>query len=390
MNKSAYNELWVNSLHIIKEAKLWLKHGFINPAQFDAISESYRTPLFHPNIAIRVLLFIATLIATSGISGLVMLLFSDAGETAISMVCILFGVGAFIILEKYFIGNKHYKSGVTEGVAYMACGFIIVDVGIMTDFDQVLLIQLITLIVFGFAAFRYLDLLLTFAFMVIFSWTIFYHLYEAEGIFRNTIPFFFIITFSGFYFSIRKLMKRSHLKLWRPNLLMLEVCSLLLIYAGGNYLVVRELTVNLMSMSLEPEQDIPFAWLFYFLTLSIPLLYLTAGIKSKNIGLIRVGLVTLGFSVYTFKHYFLPDYTEVFLMTIGGLLVMVAIVFMRHLKELKHGFTSENILSSTWADLNVEAVIISQTVGGNQPDKMEVKKTGGGGSTGGGGASTSF
>ena len=199
-----------------------------------------------------------------------------------------------------------------------------------------------------------------------------------------------MFTFSGFYFLIRRLMKLDSLNLWSNNFLVLELSCLLLIYAGGNYLVVRELTVNLMSLLLEPGQDIPFAWLFYFFTLIIPPLYLSFGIKLKDIVLIRVGLVVLCFSAYTFKHYFLPDYIEVFLMVAGGLLIITAIAFMRHLKEMKKGFTSENILSSSWADLNVEALVISQTMGGNQPDSVEVKETGGGGSTGGGGASTSY
>jgi len=387
---SAYHEQWVYSLHVIKQAKLWLKHGLINPEQFETISESYRTPLFHPNFVIRILLFIATLIATSGISGLIMLLFSDAGDTVISIVCVLFGVGAFTILERLFINNKHYKSGVTEGVAYMACGIIITGVAILVDFDQVLLIQLIALMVFGFAAFRYLDLVLTLAFVVTLSWTIFYHFYEADGIFRSIIPFVFMIMFSGFYVLVHKLRKRTRLNLWNHNLLALEVSSLLLIYAGGNYLVVRELTVNLMSLMLEPGQDIPFAWLFYFFTLTIPPFYLVYGIKSKNIVLIRVGLVALFFSVYTFKHYFLTNYTEVFLMVTGGLLIITAIAFLRYLKKMKRGFTSENLLSSSWANLNAEAFIISQTMGGNQPENVTIKETGGGGSTGGGGASTSF
>jgi uncharacterized membrane protein YgcG len=56
---------------------------------------------------------------------------------------------------------------------------------------------------------------------------------------------------------------------------------------------------------------------------------------------------------------------------------------------MRHGFTGENILSSKWANLNVEAFVISQTMGGNQ---AEVAKTtaGGGGSFGGGGSSDSF
>jgi uncharacterized membrane protein YgcG len=319
-----------------------------------------------------------------------MLLFSEAGENFISVICIAFGVLEFVILERTFIAKNHFKSGVTEAIAYMACGFVIGGIAMLVDFDNITLIQLTCLMVFAFAAFRYLDVLLTFAFMFTFSWIIFYHCYEAEGIFRSIIPFVFMIVFSGFYYLIRKFSKRDELKLWTDNLLVLETCSLALVYAGGNYYVVRELSVNMMNLVLEPGQDIPFAWLFYFFTVSIPVVYLWAGIKNKNVVLIRMGLVTFAFSVFTYKYYFLPDYLEVFLLVAGGMLIVAVIMLMQFLKVERNGFTSENIFSSAWADLNVEAFIISQTMGGNQPEQIDMKETGGGGRTGGGGASTSF
>lgn len=388
--KSAYNQEWIYSLHVIKEAKLWLKHNLIRPEQFDSINDSYKTPLFHPNIAIRILLFIATLIAASGVSGLVMLLFSDAEDTVIATVLILFGFAAFMILERAFIKNNHYKSGVTEGIAYLACGFVIMGVAMLVDFDVITLIQLTCLLVFAFAAFRYLYLMLTLAFMFTLSWTIFYHCYEMGVIFRRIIPFVFMILFSAGYFLVQKFNKRDDLKLWSDNLLILEVCCLVLIYAGGNYLVVRELSVSMMNLSVEPGQDIPFAFVFYFFTVTIPIVYLWAGTRGKNIVLLRVGLVALAFSVFTFKYYYSFGHPEITLTVAGIISSLVAILLMHYLKEMRNGFTSENILTPSWANLNVEAFIISQTMGGNQPEKIEVKETGGGGSSGGGGASTSF
>jgi len=390
MMKSAYNQEWIYSLQVIKQAKLWQKHGLIMPDQFTAIHDVYKTPLFHPNFAIRILLFIATLIATSGMSGLVMLVFSNAGEASIGMVCILFGIAAFILLERAFIDKNHYKSGVTEGIAYMACGFVIGGVAILVDFDEVTVIQLTGLLVFAFAAFRYLDLVLTLAFMVTLSWMIFYHCYEAGGILKNIIPFVFIIIFSACYFIIQKFNKRDDLKLWGDNWLLLEVCCLILVYVGGNYLVERELSVSMMNLVLEPGQDIPLAFLFYFFTVAIPVIYLWAGIRRKDIVLLRVGLVAVAFSVFTFKYYYSFGHPEITLMIAGAISILAAILLMRHLKETKRGFTSENILSSAWANLNVEAFVISQTMGGNQPDKIDVNETGGGGRSGGGGASTSF
>jgi len=153
---------------------------------------------------------------------------------------------------------------------------------------------------------------------------------------------------------------------------------------------VRELSVNMMDLVLEPGEDIPFAWLFMFFTVAIPVGYLWAGIKARNSVLIRVALGVIAFSVFTMKYYFLPDNTEVFLMIAGGILIMAGIILLRYLKQLRNGFTSENLLTSSWANLNVEAFIISQTMGGNQPDKIEVNETGGGGRSGGGGASSSF
>jgi hypothetical protein len=390
MIKSAYQEILIYKLQVIKQAKLWSKHKLIQQEQLVAIQESYKTPLFNPNLAIRILLFIATLIAGSGASGLVILTFAEGDETILSIVSILFGLFAFVILERAFIQNNHFRSGVTDAITYQACGSIIGGAGLFVDFESIIWIQLVCLIVFAFAAYRYVDIIITLAFIISLAWTIFYHCYEAGGIFKHIIPFVFIISFSAFYFLVRKYRKRDDLKLWDDNLIALEVSSLLLVYAGGNYFVVRELSINLMDLVLAPGEDIPFAWVFYFFTVALPIIYLFAGIRNKNVVLLRMGILTLILSVATFKHYFLPDYTEAFLMVAGGILIIGVIILMRQLKQTRGGFTSENILSSSWVNLNVEAFVISQTMGGNQQEKTEVNETGEGGNFSGGGASGSF
>src|SRR5882724_1207198 len=107
---SAYNALFVYNLAVIKEAKRWAKHNFIAAEQFTKISEEYKTPLYHPNLIIRILLFVATLFALSGISGILGLMFAQTGETFIYSGCIVYGIGSFFALEKMFIANNHFKS----------------------------------------------------------------------------------------------------------------------------------------------------------------------------------------------------------------------------------------------------------------------------------------
>jgi len=387
--KSAYNHQWVYHLALIKETKRWANHGFISTDQFRSIAEAYKTPFYHPNMIIRILLFIATLLAILGITGLLGLSIASANVTAISIACIVYGLGSFFALEKMFIGKNHFKSGVTEAIMYHACGFTIGGVAGLTDFDGTQLILVICLLVFSFSAWRYLDLLTTVLALLSFAGILFYNFYEAGGIFRQVIPFVFIVVFSLLYFLVKRFKNNPSYKLWTNNLLVVESISLLFIYASGNYLVVRELSVNLMDLSLEGGADIPFAFLFYFFTVIIPVAYLYFGFKKKDAVLLRVSLLVLAFSVFTLKYYYSLGHTEITLTLVGSALIGVAILLMHYLKINRAGFTGENILSQRWAEMNVEAFVISQTMGGNVAH-VGSDNSGGGGDSGGGGASTKF
>jgi hypothetical protein len=386
---SAFNSLLVYHLAVIKEAKRWAKHNFISDEQFIKISEEYKTPFYHPNMIIRILLFVATLFALSGMSGILGLMFAQTGKTVIYFGCIVYGIGSFIALEKIFIANNHFKSGVTEAVMYHACAFTIGGVTGLVDFNSPQLLLFSCLVVFSFAAFRYLDLLTTVAAMGSLAGILFYNCFEAGGIFKQIIPFIFIVSFAALFILMKKLKSKKELKIWFDNLLALEVICLVLVYSSGNYLVVRELSVNLMDLDLSEGENIPFAFLFYLLTVGMPIGYLYFGIKNKDRVLLRVSLIVLAFSVFTFKYYYSLGHTEITLMIAGTLLIGSAIGLMRYLKIMRNGFTGENILSSKWATLNVEAFVISQTMGGNQPEATQTT-TGGGGSFGGGGSSESF
>jgi len=387
--KSAYNLLWVYNLAVIKEAKRWAKHSFITEDQLMLIDEAYKVPFYHPNIIIRLLLFVAALVALSGVTGLLTLMVIEAGQKVISILCVLYGIGSFVALEKMFIAKNHFKSGVTEAILYYSCGFIIGGVAGLVDFESIQLILLVCLLVFTFAAIRYLDLITTALAIASLAAIVFYNCFEAGGIFKQVIPFVFILIFSAIYFTTKNLQRQVKLNAWHYNLLIVETICLLLVYFSGNYLVVRELSVNLMDLSLEEGADIPFAYLFYFFTIIIPLNFLYFGIKQKDIVLLWMSLIVLAFSVFTFKYYYSLGHPEITLTVAGIILVGISILLMRYLKEMRAGFTRENLMASKWGTMNVEALLISQTMGGNQPGNITTD-TGGGGDSGGGGASTSF
>lgn len=385
--RNAYNAEWLRNLTLVKEAKTWSKSSFISSEEYSAIANAYPCNFYHPNLIIRILIFIASLLGLAGITGLFAIFFSDLKEDSIAVMAIVYGLVSFVVLEKLVIeGNHHYKSGLTEALLYHAIGFTLIGLAVAMDFEEQGILWT-CLIVFSFAAFRYLDLISTLVALCLGAYLLFYYVYEFGGFFQQLIPVFFLLVFISFYFIIRKWKNRKSLDAWENVLLVAEAFSLLVIYAAGNYLVVRELSVNLMSLELAEGQDIPFAWLFYLLTVLIPIVYLYVGISKRDIVLLRVSLVVLAFSAFTFKYYYSLGHPEITLTFAGALLLLITVGLLRYLNTPKNGFTRESVLTEKWANANAEAVIIAQTLGGN---KMAESSEGGGGSFGGGGASGEF
>ncbi len=387
--RSAYNDTWLYNLEVIKETKRWLKAKFIEEAQFKIIAEAHPSSFYHPNFIIRILIFVATLMGLSGVTGLLALIILGANQVVISIGCLLYGIGSFVLVDRAIIKNsKHYKSGLTEALIYHACGFTIGGFAGLADF-AILPVLLFSIIILSFAAYRYLDLLTTVAAFLVFAYLIFFQLYDLGGIFQQIIPFVFILIFIPIYLLSKKLKSKSNLSIWTNSLLIIESMSLLLIYLAGNYFVVRELSVNMMDLSIAEGENIPFAYLFYGLTIIIPGAYLFLGIHNKDVVLLRISLLVLAFSVFTFKYYYGFGHPEITLTISGIILLGTALMLFNYLKTIRNGFTREDLLSEKWSSLDAEAFIISQTLGGNQVT-VDESFHGGGGNFGGGGSSGSF
>ncbi len=387
--KTAYDEQALHHLMLLKETKSWWRHHLIADEQWQAIQKAYGSPLYHPNFGIRILLFILTLIALSGITGFYFLLFSETGESGLAFASVIYGVGSFFAMKIFFIERSHhFQSGVTEALLYHSCGFTLG--GLITLFEPgVVTILVICLLLFSFCTYRYLDLLCALAAMGSLAGLIFYALYESGGLFQQIIPIVFLIVFTPLYFVIRRWRKQDILWPWQNPLLLLESCCLLLMYASGNYFVVRELSTNLMDLTLQENEDIPFAFLFYALTVLIPVAYLYFGIKRRDVVLLRVSLLAIALSVFTFKYYYSLGHPEITLTLAGAILLLVTVWLFNYLKIIRGGFTREKLLSEKWNNINLGAFVVSQTLGGNQPG-TESQFHGGGGKFGGGGSSGEF
>jgi hypothetical protein len=386
---NAYHATDLYNLAVTKETRRWYKQDLITKAQWDTIHQAYPSEFYHPNFIVRILLFVATLLALSGVTGISVLILDSSSESTLSFCSLIYGVISFVVLDRFFIRHhQHYKSGLTEALLYHSCLFTLLGLLNIMDYNTHLSF-VACLLVLSFAAYRYLDLVSTLAAIAAFTGLVFFILYDADGMFRQLIPFGIILSFTPIYFLAKNLKSKQNLRAWHSNLVIIEGASLLLVYAAGNYFVVRELSESMMNLYLEPGQDIPFAYLFYALTVIIPVAYFYFGITRKDLVLLRVSLIAIAFSVFTFKYYFSLGHPEITLTLAGIILLTVSLWLMQYLKVIRHGFTRENHLPEKWADMNVEAIIISQTLGGNQISE-EKTMGGGGGDFGGGGATTNY
>ena len=385
----AFNETWLKNLNVVKTARQWRHSNLIDHEQFNSISSAYESKFYHPNFIVRLLLFIATMVVLSAITGLLVLAVMNSSEETISFLSIIYGTVSMIILDRALIKkNNHYKSGITEALLYHSILFIVA--GFIEIFENTPEPYAgLAMILFAFAAYRYLDLISTAGSILAFALLIFFILYRAGGVMQQIIPIVIMSVFTPLYFAIRSVGKKSGIENWKYCLIVAEGICLLLVYAAGNYFIVRELSIEMLNLELAEGQDIPFAGLFYGLTVIIPVLYLYFGITRKDLVLIRVSLIAIAFSAFTFKYYFSTGHHEITFTVSGLVLLVTSIVLLRWLKTPRNGYTRDNILSEKWANSNAQAFIVSQTLGVGT--KTDTQQSGfGGGASGGGGANSSF
>jgi hypothetical protein len=70
------------------------------------------------------------------------------------------------------------------------------------------------------------------------------------------------------YFYFRNIKQNPNYFLWGNCILVAECASLIVFYLSGNYMVVRELSIELMNLYFAADEEIPLAFLFYGLTAS--------------------------------------------------------------------------------------------------------------------------
>ena len=340
----AYNSKNLDNRDIQEQAENARERACITPEELEAVKTAYPVDLYTPNPYMRIGIFILTTIImffSFGLFTLIML--SGSSEKAFSGLCFFFGVGAYALAEFMVREKKHYKSGADAALIWISGGFILSGVVMASNADGSPWVYcLVVLILSVLFVLRFADMGMSIVAHGALLALLFSVLESLGTVGTIIVPFAVILVSLGIYIVSLKLSKIHTYRHYKSCLQVLQCVSLLTLYLGGNYFVVRELSVEIFNLDLQPGQDIAGFWFFWILTITLPLLYIYLGIRRKDRILIGIGLLLIAAMVYTIRYYHSVAPLEV-AMTLGGV-AMIAVAYgcMRYLKVPRNGFTADS------------------------------------------------
>lgn len=382
----AYNQRSLHNKAVREQATTAFENDLISVEELQQIKLKYPVQFYSPNMFIRIGLFILTLIIVSFSFGFFSLLLMSGGEDSFKILLLFFSVLAYAALELMVKNKHHYQSGVDDALLWNFAGMLfggialIIDSGDLTNCIIVFFISLYSFLRF---ADRIMSIVTFLSFLAILFFIFSVHL----GISKAIIPFVLMAASAAVYFLIRSLEKKVTLKNYEHCFTMIIIVSLLSFYAAGNYYLVRE--VNNAMFHLTNDGSLPFGWLFWILTVLIPIVYIIRGVQKKDGIFLRIGLLLIAAMIFTIRYYYAVLPYEV-AMTIAGLvLIVVSYGLISYLKQPKFGFTYADQDKENKDEKSlIESILIAETMG-QQAKPAETTKFGGG-SFGGGGAGGEF
>ncbi|MCF2488820.1 hypothetical protein [Dyadobacter sp. CY347] len=380
--KKAYNETWIENLHILNKAEHWSAKKLLTKEQLEQVEKAFPQHFYRPGIFVKIGLFIFTLIACSFASGFIsMFIIGDGGQQNISIISLFCMTGFIFFLEFLIKSRGLYHSGTDNALLYAAMGAAAIPILSFFPDMQVWQYCMLSIAVSFAATLRYADLLAaagSFLVLILMLGDIMMKFPIGKAI----LPFAVMILSALVYMVVRQIKSTYYYDCRK----LIEILSLATFYLGGNYLVVREGNALLNDLNLPFAPQIPFAPVFYFLTLGIPIAYIFFGLKRHDRILLITGLLAFALSVYTYKHYFSPFTPAQELVMAGIAMIILSAAMIKYLHTPKHGLSDEQEGKRRLG--NLEAILVAQHLGQTPGDDGNVEF--GDGNFGGGGAGETY
>jgi hypothetical protein len=330
-NTELEQEFLVSEGHSLKKA------GFIDESQFRLIDKKLTVLKSQKNILIRIGFFLLGSFLYSSICGFLTLISLDSMNENYQFLVYLFAIIGFIGTE-ILTKQKYYGYGLDDAFILGSQLCLAIAIGISTEGNE-LTISLILSITSLLCYLRYIQLSMAILFCVTLTCSILLLMFELGAFAKTILPFTMMFFAIAIYFSSKKLLARLTLPFYYNGIVFTQAFALILFYLSGNYMVVRELSSELMGVIVTANNDIPFAIFFYGFTFIVPVSYLVLSLYKKDRFMLWIGILALCFSIYNIRFYYAVLPVEIAL-TIGGLVLFAFTFFaIKKIKNKTNGVT---------------------------------------------------
>jgi len=212
---------------------------------------------------------------------------------------------------------------------------------------------------------------------------------------RAALPFVLMAVSWGLWFLLKQVRIRVPDPIYYTDVFnMAEWIALIVLAAGGNYFVVREL--NGLLAEVVPGQPHPgvapqigLAWLFWILTFLIPGMYAYLCFTRKDRMFVILGILGLAAAASTVRYYHALLPLSVHITLVGIALIGGSVLVIRYLRQPRYGFTDvPDEESPRQFFLNAEVLSVISATGATMNQQPDMKF--GGGDFGGAGAGKEY
>lgn len=379
----AYNKEQLQHYFLVEAAKTLYTNKFIAKEQLAEVTKNLLLVKTNGNFLVRTAFFLLGSFLYSSISG-TFAIFTLVGDGVNAYKGLLFFYAAIGLIGSELLARSNYfRHGLDDAfiLGFQLC-FCVAFGALTEDF----LVGFVGMVIVGaFCSLRYVHTLSVLVFCIGIVAVCCNLVVEKHYVETLYLPFFGCVLAIGFYLGSQKMKRLNTAYFYNESVSLMKLFSLVLGYFSLNYMVVRELSQNLMQLEILPGKDIPFAYLFYGCTFAIPLFYIFYGIYAKERLFLWIGLFTTGYSIFTIRFYYSLMPLE-YAMLLGGIvLFIVAFLGIRYWKNNTEGITFQPDRSSDNKMFrNAQMLIMTTQVQPHAPVASSKMPFGGGGFSGGG------
>ena len=331
-----YNKKTLHNIFIKMQAVQAYAESYIDKETLGKINAEHPSDLYTPNVFVSVGLGLLTSLVILAATGIFFLLFNSIQ----SPLMFIIALACYAALEVFTGSKKHFNSGVDK-VLMVACAIFFIS-GLELLFHSSnpdTWLSFALFLICSWFAFRFVDAIA--ASVAAISLMIFvFNAYSSFGQFTIfSFPFLLMIVSAIVYVIANKQTNCHDYFIDYPVFKGVRIVALFAFYLSGNYYVVQSIIQQNYLLNAQSVLSVA-SWFFWGWTFAIPIIYLVAGVKRKDIVLIRIGILLIVGSVITFKYYFHVMSVEAALIISGAIKIVASYWLMRFLSVARGGYIS--------------------------------------------------